>query len=256
MAEIIKYRYSKGADAYLDKEDISQFLEKASPGKCPWYKGLPVYSSSPAKNYLQHWKLWWDAVKKGQVNPEDVDREFVEADNKAGSITGKRCPGIIGILNKSWIVKSPVEAYIHIEDGDIKSVHCSDERFLQVHSHDVSQYRPQGTDLFTTKKSLKLTFPVMLSTKIPYVFFSPVFHKETEFEPVPGVLEDHWTYDVNLVVHCMTDITKDRYIHIKPGDPIAYLWLPEKTSLQYDPTFKDKRFMKYLNRPMHSLRIK
>jgi len=249
MSSIIKYKYRDGMD-FLDPEDISQFIEKASLGNSPWYKGLSVYSSSPAKNYLEHWKLWWDAVKSGHVKPEDVDGEFTDGKNKAASITGKRCPGIIGILNKSWIVKSPIEAIIHIENGDIQSIHCSDNRFLEIDSHDVSQYRGKGNNLFYTKKSLKFTLPVEIKTKIPYVFFSPVYHKEMDFDPVPGVIEDQWIENTTLVVHCMTDITKDRYINIKPGDPLAYIWFPENTKLQYDPTFKDKRFMKYLNRPL------
>ena len=64
-----------------------------------------------------------------------------------------------------------------------------------------------------------------------------------DFDPVPGVIEDQWIENTTLVVHCMTDITKDRYINIKPGDPLAYIWFPENTKLQYDPTFKDKRFI-------------
>lgn len=249
-SNIIKYKFNEHMSSILDKKDISEFLESASLKNSPWYTGLPQYASSPAKNYLSHWKLWWNATKNGDVTPDQVDQEFTHANNKVNSLTGKKCPGIIGVLNKSWIVKSPVEAIIHVENGDIRSTHCSDPRYLEIDSHQVFQYRGKGNTLFHTKKSLKLTLPVQLSTKLPYLFLNPIFHKENDFYPVPGVIEDKWMESTTLVVHCMVDISTDRYITIKPGDPIAYMWFPEKTKLAFDNNIKDKRFQKFLNQPL------
>jgi hypothetical protein len=243
---LIQWKYRNFPD--LDKEDLNIFLEPATPSKSTWHKSLPFYSSTNAKNYLGHWKAWWESFKAGRVTAEELSTEFAGDQTKGATITGKKCPGILGILNKSYIVKAPVEMYIHIEDGDIRSMHSADKRFVTLDSHRATQYRTDKSPLFQNKKSLKITLPVDLKTHIPYVFFNPVYHKDTELDVLPGVIEDHHIHNIALVVHCMVDVSKDHYIHIKPGDPIAYMWLPEKTKLKYNPNFKDKRYSKYLNR--------
>jgi len=156
----------------------------------------------------------------------------------------------LGILNKSYIVKSPCEIHIHIEDGQIQALHKSDPNAVSLDMHPNGQYLAPGSDVLKNKQSLKITLPVSLRTKLPYIFLNPTYHKDTGLEVIPGVIEGKWVDHVSLIVHTMVDTSIDRYIHIKPGDPIAYAWFPEKTTLKYNPNIKDRRTMRFFNKPV------
>ena len=233
----------------LDPKDINMFLDRAMQD-CPWHKAIPQYTTTKAKNYINHWKIWFKAAKNNEVTREQLGHEF-NADTReanAKSITAKRCPGILGILSKSYIVKSPVEFFVHIEDGEIASIHNSDNRFAHIESHNDTQYKIDGLNLFKNKKSLKVSLPVAISCKLPYVFLNPVFHKDSELEVIPGVIEDRFLENTRLIFHCFVDTSEDKYIHVKAGDPIAYMWFPSKTRLKRNIKLKDKRYIKSFNR--------
>ena len=244
----IEYKFTpRDSIRNFDAEDIDIFLEKATPNSCPWHKLMPSYTNSSAKSYIDHWKSLYQSTKSGQLKEEHLNIEF--STHKGYSMTGKKCPGILGVLNKSYLVKSPVETVIHVEDNAIQSLHCADDRMMKVASHDVHQYRHNNSKIFHNKQSVKFSLPVVIKTSSPYVFMNPTYHLDYQWEVLPGVIEDHHTHCMSLIVHCMIDVTQNKYITIKPGDPIAYLWLPEKTKLKYNENLKDKRFMKYFNQP-------
>jgi hypothetical protein len=244
--ENIEYKFnSENLD--FDKEDISLFLEKASSSNSNWHKKMPQYANSDAKTYADHWKAFYNAVKTGKISEDHLDNEF--SAHKGISMTGKRCPGILGILTKSYLVKSPVEILIHIENNAIQSLHCSDDKMVKVSTHSPHQYKHNNSDLFKNKQSVKFSFPLAIKSKSPYVFFNPTYHCQNDIEVLPGVIDDHHKNYMSLIVHCMVNTSQDNNIIIKPNQPIAYLWLPQKTKLKYNENLKDKRFMKYFNQP-------
>ena len=237
----------------LTKEDISIFLERASPKSSTWHKSLPYYYTSVAKNYISHWKNYFYSLKNNVISSNDIDQEFFSG--KLGkSATVKKCPGVLGVMTKSFIVKSPCEIYIQILDNEIASVHCSDTRLANIVSHSDFEFKTDKSSVFKNKKSIKISLPVKLKTKLPYLFLNPSYHTNSNLEVLPGVIEDPYNDYMSLIVHTLVDVSVNKDIIIKPGDPIAYMWLPKLTKLVYNNKILDNRFNQYFGKPRQKIK--
>lgn len=232
----------------LDAEDVHLYLEKSSPNKSSWYKSLKTYTNSNSSNFISHWKSRFKQLVSGEIPQHVFEKEFFENPGQTSNITSKRCPGILGVLNNCYLVKSPVEIVIEIKDNTILQVHVSDSKYMTINGHGSNQFRSANNGLFNTRESVKFMLPVRLRTDVPYIFIDPFFHNNSGVQVVPGTISKPYNKLMELIVHCLVDTSVDRDIHIKPGDVIAYMWFPEKVNLKYsEKNMKDRRIKNYFN---------
>ena len=97
--------------------------------------------------------------------------------------------------------------------------------------------------------NLKFQLPINIKTdNVPWVFMQPMYHNNMWFDVTPGVIDGNYTKGQPLNINVLVDIPKDEPVtyEIKAGDVLAYMWLPEKTTLKYTknefmrPLFKRK----------------
>jgi hypothetical protein len=241
---------------------VDMFIEPCVASTSSWWKSLNVFSTTNKGNYIDHWRQSSKDFENKKRNAESIYNEFNFLDPQTNrgvnnynecldTRTAKRCPGILDLFKNSYLVKSPIEIYIEVRNRSINVIHQANYDMMKISMHPEHQYKTSSNNLFEDKISIKFDLPVALKSPCPFIFLPPMFHtKNPIFEVIPGVISDPGQYKLQtLTTHTFLDISKDRDIHIKAGDVIAYLWFTEKTKLVHNPDFVMHKFRRFFNKP-------
>lgn len=238
----LKWRWLK---TWSDEFDfnIEDYISPCIPATSDWWKGLPRFLTSATKNIKdfvneRHRKYLYDA--------QDREPFKVKTFNNGLEKTAKECPGIMSVFKTSYLIKCPSDMMITISKSMDIVVDVPAGSNFKVESHHFAQIASQN-NLFEGRINIKFVLPIMLcsESKIPWVFFNPTYHSNPIWDVIPGVIDENYTQGIELNVNTLIDtrtLEWDAYgtytINLKKGDPIAYLWLPEKTKFVYDDKFK------------------
>ena len=251
----VSYKFMQDVLNENPKEHIDKFLTKTYPNDSIWYKSLPTYFTSTARNFKDHWKYYIKQLENKKINSIDVEQEFFQHTHDTDeSRTAKRCAGILSLFKKSYTVKFPCELFVEIKDHQIRSIHVPNKKLIHVVSHDDGSFKPQNpsANIFQNKKSLKIVLPVYISTEIPYVFLNPSYHNTLPFDVLPASIDNEYTKIQDLTVHTLVDVSEDRDIMINEGDALAYMWFAENTKLKFNEKLVDTRMRTKFNSPARS----
>ena len=216
----------------LSEDFITEVLEVSEPKKNCWWSNMKAFADGNTS-----WKQrFHDVINNIRQGRED---SFAET-----FTTAKLCPAIReGILNKVVLIKMPNDLIISKDEtGRFGHTGCSG--FVDVGAHSPKQWHTEKDNPFENKFNMKFQFPIYTRTEkeLPWMFLHPQYHKQDlPFEVLNGVIEGKNTKGQFLALNTMAEIPKEQEtIMIKKGTVIAYMWLPEKVKLKYNPKMKIK----------------
>lgn len=219
--------------------DISDYMEPCVPQTSEWWSGLDTFIDPITRNTKEYFGRIKEAVFERRM-PEQQAHDLLHSVPK----TAKACPGIHGLFKNSYLVKTPCDVHVTINKHEmVVAATASDPALINVRMHSKDQFK-SNSNLFDNRFNIKFDLPVCIGTKerIPYTFFDPMYHTENPWSVMPGVIDGKYASGCSLVVQTLVDINDHRvdfndkgYWHfvLKKGQPLAYLWLPKKTKLEY-----------------------
>ena len=251
MSTTFEYRfYNSDFDLHHDK--LIEMYIKNGMKSSSWFKNLPTYTDSPAKNYWNHWKHTLSRLFNNELSKEDVDKEFF-ADNP-GNPTVKRCPGIKDLLSKSLVITSPCEMFIEVKDGEIFSTHVSAKHLATIHFHNERQFKYNGDNTFENLVNAKINIPILYRINSDIVMLPATYHNpSTDFIVAPGAISKKYSNLQELNVNTFINVKENKTIYIKEGEPLAYLWTNSGFKIKHNPDLFDLRMKTKFNDNLRNL---
>jgi len=221
----MKFYYAPRGDFDLDfARDICTPCRNNNP---PWYKDMGFFLQG-AKSVKDYWS------KLSQPNKLQAE----------AFTTIKACPGFRDLFANSFIIKFPCDLLLETkEDGGFTWKIPSSDEILKIMNHNSEQMVSPVTDKYLV---FKFELPYLMAGKgNTLVFMDPIYWKEQPYKVVPGVVKLH---DVNRGLGFSVLIfieKKDSVYHFKKGEPMALLYMPEKTQMVQKKlrTFVKKEFI-------------
>lgn len=231
------YNNFEGLETY--RPDLSDIIVPCGGKDSPWWQGLPSFTNGMkslkevAKNL---------AIEKFNKMPERLANE---KDHRWEEIsptelkTMKWCPGVTSLFETSFLLKSPADVTIQISKTMDFVVAHSVDRILHITGHPFDQLK-SSYNMFRGKFNIKFTLPVvtMNTHGIPYVFMNPTYHANPIWDVIPGVINKQYSKGIPLIVNTLVDVKHLSFdedgiatISVKKGDPLSYIWYPEKMKL-------------------------
>lgn len=214
---VLKYRFidDKYNEDIINSEVIKRILEKSYPKTCPWWKSLP--------RFIEGFTSYLEYLKAVHTHIADTGEQV-----KATSIsTAKTCPGVIGILDKAFLVKAPSDLYITVRDDDTYIVNSADD-LISVTHHEPNQFDGYDSALFKDKIALKISIKVYLRLEgaDDYLLVAPTYHNNLPGSFAPGFINKHFKHGQELNIIYLVDKPQEgqsTVFNIKAGDVLAYL---------------------------------
>lgn len=188
---------------------------------------------------------WWSKMKSAgglyKTKQQEITAKQIanlnNTTNKEEYLpTAKTCVGIIELLKHSYLIKSPCECIVTINDDGGYYYDTSDSSILDVGSHGKYQFYQENNDQFKNKTCIKFQIGLRVkSVGFSYMLSDPVYHKHSFFVP-SGVVTEKFgnSQEMNVIVFIDTPpIGETSTIHIKEGDVLAYLTPFAKCSLEF-----------------------
>jgi len=223
----IFYRFQ---DNTLNEKDVAQeliknIIVKATPSSSCWW--------SKMKHRADEYKDKVDRIVKKQINFIKTGEEYLANDDEG--MTVKTCPGILGLFNQAYLVKSPVDIVITINKRGGIVFDIADNKGINISTHSQSQFYQDDNQMFKDKICVKFVLPVRLKTTgFGYMLADPTYHSNSGCYVPMGLINDRYANNQELNIITFIDIPKDedtKTIKINTGDVIAYLIPFEKCSL-------------------------
>jgi hypothetical protein len=217
------------------EEFIGNILVKATPTSSCWW--------SKMKTRMDGFKSQLDMIKHRQHMAISTGEDIPPW----GGSTAKTCPGIVDLLTTSYLIKSPTDVVITIDNRGVYYALSADESILTVSEHDVSQFQQDDATLFKGKIAIKFSIKVLLSTTgFGYILADPTYHANLGCFVPMGILNSDYAKLTELNVITLVDIPKgeNKVITIKAGDVLAYLVPFEKCELAFAETAFIRGFFK------------
>ena len=230
--KVIQYQFlnKEYNEEHIAKEMIKQILVKASPSSSCWWSKL--------KSRVGESKDVFEEKTKEQVLRLTGRTSPV----KEGP-TAKTCTGILNLLHKSYLVKSPVDLVLTLDSYANYEWSLSSADILKVSHHDSSQYWSEDNTFFDKKVCFKLQIKVRLKTNgFGYMLVAPYYHNNFDVSVPLGYVSEVYAKSEALSIFIFIDVPPEgetKSIVIKKGDVIAYLIPDVKSSLAHE----QKRFI-------------
>jgi len=228
----LEWRFTEEWEYRLSEDFITEVLEVSEPKTNCWWSNM--------KTFVDGYTSW----KQGFHSVIQNLRRGIEDDFANTQTTAKLCPAIReGILNKVILIKMPNDLIISKDEtGNFGEVGSTS--FVKLGSHPPKQWYTEKGNPFENKMNIKFQFPIYTRTEkeLPWMFLHPQYHKQNlPFEVLNGVIEGKNTKGQFLTLNTVAEIPKEQEtIMIKKGTIMAYMWLPEKVKLKYNPKMNFK----------------
>lgn len=226
-------------------EDLIQdILVKATPKSSKWWASLPS-NVRGYKDYFQHLR----EVHKGMFNGEDVNR-------MSTITTAKSCPGILGMFDKAFLVKSPCDIFITVDDAG-NWVYNSANNLVTVSMHNDDQFYGYGNELFENKISLKILIEIDIEIQgaDDYMLDHPSYHNNLDFLVTKGFVSGKFNRGMQLNIITLIDLPpkgEKKEIAISAGDVLAYL-IPSEYNVKLE--FSKHDFVKHVRRNRWKIKL-
>lgn len=208
----------------MAEELASEIIVQGRPTSSCWFSKL--------KTATKDFRTYPDFIK--DRHKRMLQGEHVE--NTTGIATAKSCPGIISTISDSYLIKSPTDAMVTIDDKQQIVVDTSNS-LMEVRSHGRDQFVNEGNDFFADKINLKFNIQMTIKTDgVGYMLLHPVYHSKPDFFVPHGVVSSKYAKCQELNIITLVDIPKPgetKSIEIKKGDVLAYLIPMEKIGLKF-----------------------
>lgn len=188
----------------------------------PSLEGLKQYNPIlPAKDVLPD---WWKRININQ----DVD---LVNNNPISTGTVKRCPGVMDVLHRGWVIRAWCDIYVNVIDKNTMEFELSDARFAgQIHSN------AQLINLLPSSKkdyyhfALKLVNPWFIETSPGYsvLYMDPFYHFNEFFDSAYGVQDTDIFHTSNVFLF----LKKQGKFVIEKDTPLCII-LPFKNEAIY-----------------------
>lgn len=233
--EVIKYAFEVPEMNLNPKESLNMFVEKATPSQCPFMKALSTFTfkHQTIKDHLK----------------DEKEKLFYTNHNYRPKIesslfkTAKFCTGIRDLLKTTLLIKSPIDIHVSIynpNDGtpDVEVIYNTpsvNNHGIHINMHDRPQFFTEGSStLFSDVINIKFELPVLLSSKLSWLFLQPTYHNDVPWTIVNGIVKQKFT-KLNIVsLMKRPDPGKVEHVYIKADTVLAYMWLPNKANFKYD----------------------
>lgn len=235
----ISYRFN---DESLNKKDIAEeliknILVKATPMSSCWWGKM--------KTRTDGFKSLLDSIKHKQVKYLKTGEDFV-VENGA---TAKTCPGIVGLFQQAFLIKSPTDIVITIDSEGGVVYDVSDNSIIRITQHGKEQFYQDDNQLFKNKASIKFELLVSVKTTgFEYIITDPTYHNNSGCFVPTGFMSSAYSNNQELNLITLIDIPKKgetKTISITNGDVLGYLIPFKKCSLEFsEDNFIAKRFYK------------
>lgn len=221
------------------RPEISDVIVPCGGKDSPWWRGLPSFvngmksikevSKNLAKNAFSRMpeRLATEREHRWEnISPTDMK-------------TIKWCPGVTALFETSFLLKSPADVTIHISKSMDFAVSNAIDHIISISGHPFDQLR-SSHNMFRGKFNIKFTLPVvtMNTQNVPYIFHNPTYHANPIWDVIPGVINKQYSKGIPLIVNTLVDVKDLKFddddiatISVKKGDPLAYIWYPEKMKL-------------------------
>lgn len=199
----------------LQKDNISDLFEKCS-------KHMPPY-----------WNKLKEGFDLGKTIKANTDDDFYIKENKRSRLNASTCPSFVEIFKNSYLLKTPVEYYIEMDNNGI-SVTSSNPKVMNINSHDLKtqlwgSFNPNVRNIkfeffdLTAKTLNKSTKAIMIDN---------IFYTDLPFRVLPGVLPLSSKYPSSFNLNTTIDrrlISKgEKYTKlVKAGTPLAMFYMPD-----------------------------
>ena len=204
---------------------IKQVLVKASPSTSCWWSKL--------KNRVGESKDIFEQKAKEQ----GLRLKGTASPLKEGP-TAKTCTGILNLLNKSYLVKSPADIVLTVDSQGAAQWDFSSENLLSIIPHDSDQYWSEDNTFFDKKACFKLRIQVRLKTSgFGYMLVDPYYHNNFDVSVPLGYVSELYAKSEELNIFLFIDLPPEgetKSVVIKKGDVIAYLIPDDKSSLVHE----------------------
>ena len=225
--KIIKYQFldKEYNEEHVATEMIKQILVKATPSSSCWWSKL--------KNRIGESKDIFEQKTKEQ------ELRLIRRHNPVEEgPTAKTCTGILNMLTKSYLVKSPVDLVFTVDSHGNVQWDFSSERLLSISQHDQAQYWTEDNTFFDKKVCLKVQIKVRLKTNgFGYMLVAPYYHNNFDASVPLGYVSAPYAKSEYLNIFMFINMPKEgetKSIVIKKGDVIAYLVPDVKSSLAHE----------------------
>jgi hypothetical protein len=222
MKNEIRWKWDSSVRKDLDI-NINDYLVPAyNAPNCP-FKKIKTYVSG-ARTILENFALKHKRIFDIGHIPQQ------EEPNYAPSI--KVCPGVSPIVMNSLLVKSPSDFIISIDSNgrflpELPSVIEAGMDFI---IHPFEQTRmDNGDNLLDGRVMVKLAFPLFINVDNECVTLNPSWeHTQFPWKVSSGIIPAGYTGLLNIFIDLDIPETGTNQYYVKKGDPLAYLYFPNK----------------------------
>lgn len=237
----LTYRFQNNTlnDKDVAETLIKKILVKATPTSSCWW--------SKMKHRTDGFKDNIDRIKGDHAN---FIKKVGQNTNPNRGTTAKTCPGILGLFNQTYLIKSPTDIIITITKTGEFLYDVADSSICNLEEHNQEEFFQEDNQLFKNKKSIKFALGISIKTTgFGYVLSDPTYHSNSGFFVPTGLINEKYSNNQQLNIITLIDIPKEaKTVIIKEGDVLAYLIPFEKCSLSFSKeNFIYKRFIKGFN---------
>jgi ethanolamine utilization protein EutQ (cupin superfamily) len=226
-------------DKSIADELIKTILVKATPTSSCWWSKL--------KSRTDKYK---DNISRIKGSQSHFIKTGVDYSTDDSGNTAKTCPGILGLLSQTFLIKSPTDIMITINNLGQYVSDISDKSILTIQEHPKHQFVHDDNTLFDGKIAIKFTIAISIKTTgFPYILTNPTYHSDSGMYVPMGIINERYSNNQQLNLITLVDIPKEeKTITIKAGDVIGYLVPFAKSSLSFSTDdFLSARFIKSFN---------
>lgn len=210
-----------------DKKKATDLMVRPCvPSSSEWFISLSYFTGegkSIGEVYSNLKSRFLESVKSGnnQKSP-DLGSGYMQ--------TAKSCPGIKTLFKNSFLVTTPCDSHITVDDDlEISYCHTSSDTLMTIDYHPRNQFVSEKHALFKDKINVKFSLPIALYTKTNAIMLPPTYHTETPWTVLPGVISPA-TFQINVLA--MFDLRKESYF-IPKGTPLCYIYFDNQYKLKY-----------------------
>jgi hypothetical protein len=218
--------YMKGNDP----SNIDLYLSKYSKKSCPFSK-MGVFVQDRYKSVTKSFKDAFNAALSNKISIENYTQIKSELVN---SKTIKVCPAVNTLLENCFLYKAPCDIKVVI-NGKHFDLLLSDERMLDFGGHSTEQHSDKyGDNVFGDQLNIKFKPPFKLKCNSKLMWIQPVFHGNQPWTVVPGLIDENYmSSGQSAYLNLLFPLSNETKVYnIKAGTVLAYIWSPDKLTLQ------------------------
>ena len=240
MVNVVQYTYKNDnrfdyVKNFINEKDVFDlYFDYPAAKTSHWFKNMPAHTSNIDEDSFKGKSMFKFA--KNTLNKFLQKHGNISQANYS-VLSAKRCPAIISFLSRCLVLKAPCDIVIEINKQQEKGivVYNSNPKIFSVSGHHREQFFNEKAPLFGNYTNVKFAYPFVFKTNgLPCMFLAPQYHKgfQKKFEVLNASNDGHYTNSIALNLNTFVNLESPP-LEIKAGEPLAYLWFPEKVKFEF-----------------------